>query len=76
MLGLAIIHDYCIVIPADHHGLGRQQMPVERLEDVLSRKLGIVIDPHRQRPEVEVETVRSPRPRECPERPNKANAND
>ncbi len=48
----------------------------ERLEDVLSRKLGVVIDPHRQHRPGESETTESPRPRECPERPNRSGADD
>ncbi len=54
-----------------------RKAPVERLEDVLSRIMGYrMIDPHRQLRPVETEAVRSPRPRECPERPNKASRND
>ncbi len=48
----------------------------ERLEDALFRRLGVVIDPHRQQRPVESETTESPRPRECPERPTRTGPDD
>ncbi len=56
--------------------LSRIYRKAERLEDALSRRLGVVIDPHRQHRPAESETSESPRPRECPERPNRSGADD